>query len=181
MTENITNIAFFKQFYKDNFHAVVRLCKSYLKEEDKALDVAQESFYKLYTRAVDSYTPENALAFIYITAKNHCLDILRQGKFRTEDIESLSPDLFSDDFFLDEITRQEMYRLLHLAIEGLKGRGYQIAQLALEGKSNQEIADTLNISINSLKTLKKELYSKLRESLENEYILIFFLKYHLKI
>lgn len=180
MATDIRDISFFQQFYKDNFHAVVRLCRSYLKDEEKALDVAQESFYKFYSRARESYTPENALAFVYITAKNHCLDLLRQGKYKTEYIETLSPDLFADDFFLDEITRQEMYRLLHLAIEELKGRSYQIAQLALDGKSNQEIADELKISVNTLKTLKRELYLKIRNAIGNEYVVLLFLKYCLK-
>lgn len=178
MEEHLRDIAFFKKFYKAHFHAVVRLCRSYLKSEDIALDVAQDSFYKLYSRMSASYSPENALAFVYITARNHCLDILRKKKFKCEEIETLSPDLFAEDFFLEEISRQEMFRLLYEAIEQLKGRSYQIARLALEGKSNQEIADTLQISVNSLKTLKKGLYLKLRKALGNEYMLLLFLKYH---
>ncbi|MFR1241668.1 MAG: LuxR C-terminal-related transcriptional regulator [Butyricimonas faecihominis] len=48
----------------------------------------------------------------------------------------------------------------------------------LDGKNNNEIAETLDISINTVKTLKKNAYKFLRESLgsRNLYILLFLLK-----
>ena len=49
--------------------------------------------------------------------------------------------------------------------------------LALEGKSNLEIADILGISLNSVKSLKKEMYSKLRKIIGHEYIVLFFVKF----
>jgi len=39
----------------------------------------------------------------------------------------------------------------------------------MEGKSNEEVAEALHISINTVKTLKKRSYSKLRELLANNY------------
>ena len=89
--------------------------------------------------------------------------------------------LYSDDFFLDEITNQEMIRFVQAAVAQLTGRSLEIARLALDGLGNQEIADTLGISINSVKSLKKEMYSKLREIIGKEYVILFFAKYLLKI
>ena len=42
----------------------------------------------------------------------------------------------------------------------------EIMILALNGMKNQEIADELNISINTVKTQKKIAYSKLKQKLE---------------
>ena len=42
----------------------------------------------------------------------------------------------------------------------------EIMILALNGLKNQEIADELNISINTVKTQKKIAYSKLKQKLE---------------
>ena len=46
----------------------------------------------------------------------------------------------------------------------------------LEGKQNKEIAETLNISVNSVKTLKYNALSTLKHSLKDYfYLLILFL------
>lgn len=146
------------------------------------MDAAQETFFKLYERLDDSYTKQNAIAFIYITAKNICMDILRRNKFKTEDAEQLKDELPSDESFLEEIANQKMIQCVHTAINQLSGRSLEIATLALEGKTNPEIAAILGISINSVKSLKKEMYSKLRKIIGHEYIVLFFAKYllHLK-
>lgn len=67
-----------------------------------------------------------------------------------------------------------MIRCVHVAINRLSGRSLEIATLALEGKSNPEITDKLGISLNSVKSLKKEMYTKLRKIIGHEYIILFF-------
>lgn len=181
MEDNIKSIETFKELYTSHFQAVVGFCCTYLKDQEQSMDAAQETFFKLYERLSDAYTRQNAVAFLYITAKNLCMDILRHGKFKMEDVEELKDKLHSEDFFLDEIARQEMIRHVQDAIGQLTGRGLEIARLSLDGMSNQEIADALGISINSVKSLKKEMYAKLRQIIGNEYIILFFAKYLLKI
>lgn len=181
MKSNICCIESFKELYLNHIQAIIGFCNTYLKDKDLAMDVAQETFFKLYERLDDSYSRQNAIAFLYITAKNLCMDFLRHNKFKMEDVESMKDVLLSDDFFLDEITKQEMINTVHLAVDKLTGRGGEIALLSLEGCTNQEIADKLGITINSVKSLKKEMYTKLRKIIGNEYIILFFAKFLLKI
>lgn len=181
MGNSIKDIETFKELYKSHFQAVVGFCHGYLKDREQSMDVTQETFFKLYERLDDTYSRQNAIAFLYITAKNLCLDILRHDKFKTEDINELKEKLYSDDFFLDEITNQEMIRCVRAAVEQLTGRSLEIARLSFDGMGNQEIADTLGISINSVKSLKKEMYAKLREIIGKEYVILFFAKFLLKI
>lgn len=112
------------------------------------------------------------LAFLYITAKNLCLDCLARERFKREDIDELKDDLLSEDFFLDEITREEMIATVREAVGKLSGRSREIAELSLQNKTNPEIAEALGISVNSVKSLKKEMYSKLRDMLEDEYLVL---------
>ena len=172
MSDSINGIDTFKELYTDYFQAVWGFCNTYLKDREQAMDATQETFFKLYERLDDSYTKRNAVAFIYITAKNICMDILRRNKFKTEDAEQLKDKLPSEDSFLEEIATQEMIRCVHSAINKLSGRSLEIAILALEGKSNPEIADVLRISLNSVKSLKKEMYTKLRKIIGHEYIIL---------
>ena len=177
----IGDIDSFKTLYLTHFRAVVGFCQAYLKDEEEAMDVAQESFYRLYQRRDESYTIQHALAFVYTTAKNQCLDLLRQAKYKKEDIDSLREELLSDDFFLDEIARQELQEQIRQAIDKLTGRSREIAELALAGKSNSEIAEALSISLNTVKSLKKEMYLKLRGSISRDYLVLVYLKNLLKI
>lgn len=181
MENNINGIDTFKELYMNHFQAVVGFCHTYLKDREQSMDVTQETFFKLYERLDNAYSRQNAIAFLYITAKNLCMDILRHDKFKTEDVNELKEKLYSDEFFLDEIANQEMIRFVQAAVEQLTGRSLEIARLSLDGMGNQEIADTLGISINSVKSLKKEMYTKLRKIIGNEYIILFFAKYLLKI
>ncbi len=67
--------------------------------------------------------------------------------------------LFSFFFFVEE----ETYRIVSEAINKLPDQMKAIMQLSLEGKKNAEIADRLNISTETVHTLKKIAYKKLRE------------------
>ena len=181
MNDRINSMDTFKELYTDYFQAVWGFCNTYLKDPDLSMDTTQEAFFKLYERLDDSYSKQNAIAFIYIAAKNICMDILRRNKFKAEGAEQLKDELPSDDSFLEEIATQEMIRCVHSAINQLSGRSLEIATLALEGKSNPEIAGALGISLNSVKSLKKEMYTKLRKIIGHEYIILFFAKHLLHV
>ena len=116
MSDYINGIDTFKELYSDYFQSVWGFCNTYLKDKEQAMDATQETFFKLYERLDDSYTKRNAVAFIYITAKNICMDILRRNKFKTEDSELLKDELPSEDSFLEEIANQEMFRWVQTAI-----------------------------------------------------------------
>ena len=76
---------------------------------------------------------------------------------------------------LDVYKRQEeSYRILVDAIEKLPPQMKSIMQLALEGKSNPEIAETLNISGETVHSQKKIAYRKLRVYLKDYYYLVFY-------
>ena len=65
----------------------------------------------------------------------------------------------------EEVTYQETLRVLYNAIDKLPPQTKEIILIGLDGKDNNEIAATLNISVNTVKTLKKNAYKTLRELL----------------
>ena len=162
----------FKLFYLKHFKAVAAFCRAYVKDEKMAMDMAQEAFYRLLQHWEPEYSTDSARAFIYITAKNLCLDHLRHRKFSGEMPGSVDEQLVTEENLLAEIIRQEAIEGVRQAVASLSGRSRQVIRLTLEGKTNPEIAEALGISVNTVKFAKKEAYVKLRRYLGNEYLVL---------
>lgn len=72
-------------------------------------------------------------------------------------------------FTRDNLIEQETYYLVYEAINQLAKQSKRIIFLSLRGYSNQEIADIMNISINTVRTLKQNAYKKLRILLKEHF------------
>lgn len=167
----------FESVYLDYFQAIRDFCNSFLKDGEFAQDIAQDTFFSLWNNFNTSYSEKEILSFLYTTARNKCFDQLRLQKVAESKIKDLQVTIYSDTFFLDEVTRSETYRIVRESVNKLPERSRQIALLTLQGYSTQEIADQLEVSINTVKTLKKNAYAKLREIISNQYVVIILLKY----
>lgn len=80
-----------------------------------------------------------------------------------------------EEDFYDHVMDAEMCRLLNEAIAKLPSQSRQVILLLLEGKSMEEIAKLLSISVNSVRTYKFRAINSLRESLRNYPFLLAFL------
>ena len=65
--------------------------------------------------------------------------------------------------------RQETFRLLYSAIDNLPEQTRKVILLGMDGNSNQKVGELLGISINTVKTLKKNGYAALQKMLSKEY------------
>ena len=166
----------FKLFFTDLFIPICRFIARYTHLEE-ASDIAQESFVKVYERWTEFQTEENARAFLYTVAHNLCLDYLKHKKAENNYISAF-PETHEtvEQTFLKEVTRQETFRILYDAINQLPNQTRQVILYSLEGRSVQEVGEKMNISVNTVKTLKKNAYTILRRLLSREYFtLLFFL------
>ena len=165
---------YFKEFYSRQFATSATFCTQFLNNRALGEDIAQEAFLRLWKKINDEeYDIQNLRAFLYTTCRNLCYDYIRTHSVVLESITPETINILTDgDLLLDEITRLETVRLIREAIHQLSGRKLDIILLSVSGKSNQEIADALNISINTVKTLKKDAYSQLRTLLKDEILLL---------
>ena len=136
-------------------------CNSILKNDTFAEDIVQESFVRLWERRKNFVQLLPIRVFLYQTARNKCLDLLKHEqvvhKYEADIVRELSED------FLDEkMIEEEMLGQLYRAIEELPTECARVFKLGLEGLSNQEIADTLSVSIHTVKTQKQRAMSVLK-------------------
>ena len=152
----LTNSQGFKRFFELYFEPVYRFVRKYTEEDAIARDITQDTFIRLYERRRDFDVPEKAKSFIYITARNLCLDHLKHQKIKQQYQQTQSVSKAEDPDTLPPQTRK-------------------IILLGLNGKNNNEIAETLNISVNTVKSLKKSAYTSLREQLKDPMLFLLFL------
>lgn len=172
MISGYNDIKFFKEFYLRHFNAVVGFCFNYVKEREVALDISQDAMYRVYRTHNNKYPYESSVSFLYTIARNLCLDYIRRNRFKFDNIDGIENIISDDGFFLDEITKQETINSIRAAVKKLRGRSLEIILLSLKGKSTIEISEILGISINTVKSLKKTAFSKLRETIGNENIIL---------
>jgi RNA polymerase sigma-70 factor (ECF subfamily) len=144
--------------------------------EKEAEDVVQDTFIKLWERR-SSFDNLYALkVFLYLTVKNACLNILRHQKVVQDHEKKMPVDQEQD--LLHKMIKTEVIGEVRLALAQLPESYRRVIYLSyFEDKGNQEAAELLNISINTVKTQKlrgfKILRTILRHSPEGLFILLY--------
>ena len=164
-----------EQGFHDIFNKYyVTLClfaNQYTENQETSADIVQDSFAKLWQIREDFFYLHQVKAFLYTAVRNKALNELEHSKVVYEYAQNVI-EKKKDSFFHDAIVEEETYRIVSEAINKLPDQMKAIMQLSLEGKKNAEIADRLNISTETVHTLKKIAYKKLRENLKDYLSLI---------
>lgn len=143
----------FTILYEKYSNDAYQLSFKYLCNKQLAEDAVQNLFIKVWENRekIDVEKPLNH--FIFTVLKNHLLNVLRDSKkniFVLEDCLAFLNDLYiSDD---NDDFRNDQMALVKKAIDRLSPQRKKIFQLKLTGEySNQEIADQMGLSINTIK------------------------------
>ena len=166
--------AAFKQIF-DMFYA--NLClftNKYLKDFSEAEDVAQEVFIILWKKHTDFSKLSSLKAFLYQTAKNMSLNVIKHNKIKSNYTEFQIKEFESEQFFANQLIEEETKRIILKRINELPTQSRKIIILSLEGLKNLEIAESMEISINTVKTQKKIAYKKLKLQLADLFSIIAF-------
>lgn len=141
-----------------------------LKDHDRASDMAQEAFFKYWQmRGQVENHPGAIKNFLYTTVKNSCLNTIRHEKVVTDYALKAGEESQTEGTVMDSIITAEVLHSLDTAIRLLPDSYREISTLAyLEGKKNQEIADFLGMSVNTVKKRKQKALELLRLRLAPE-------------
>lgn len=155
----------FRYVFDQYFNALSAFGFKYTSDASVAEDIVQETFISFWQNR-DNFEHYNAIrAFLYTSVRNKCLNHLKHQAVLKKHEASLVYELESEQFFSNHIIEEETFNQLFIEIRGLPKAAQEIMILALNGMKNQEIADELNISVNTVKTQKKISYAKLKDKL----------------
>ena len=164
----------FHNIFDKYYVALCLFANQYTENEETSADIVQDSFAKLWQIRNDFFYLHQVKAFLYTAVRNKALNELEHSKVVFEYAQKII-EKKKDSFFHDAVVEEETYRILAEAIDKLPNQMKAIMQLAMEGKKKAEIAERLNVSVETVHTLKKMAYKKLRVYLkEYYYFLILF-------
>tara|TARA_R110002050_G_scaffold24083_3_gene64271 strand:- start:27266 stop:27793 length:528 start_codon:yes stop_codon:yes gene_type:complete len=147
-----------------------RLCffaNKYVKDVNHSEDIVQEVFIKVWEKKLSFENENKADGFFYTAVRNKCLDFLRTSyvknfkAYASEELEILQ----TDAYFMSEVVKTETSALIETAINSLPDQIAKVMRLSLQGCTNKEIAEKMDISVNTVKSYKKNAYIKFRETL----------------
>jgi RNA polymerase sigma-70 factor (ECF subfamily) len=130
-------------------------------------DIVQDAFVKLWERR-DSFTNLNSIkAFLYLTTKNSCINSYKHQKV-VDKFESTQIETIEHSNIIHQLIEAEVLDEVQRAVEQLPPGYRKVVYLSyFEGLSNQETADYLQVSINTVKTQKVRSLRILREILKH--------------
>jgi RNA polymerase sigma-70 factor (family 1) len=147
-----------------------RLCYfacTMLDNKELAEDMVQDVFMRLQGK-LDDFIAEKALkSFLYLSVKNACLNHLKHRAIEEKHAETANLSISEDPVALNNLIRAEVYGEVHLALMELPAGCKNVIKLSFfEGMKNEEIAQQLNVSINTVKTQKKRALQLLRSKMD---------------
>tara|TARA_R110001592_G_scaffold237028_5_gene495766 strand:+ start:469 stop:1008 length:540 start_codon:yes stop_codon:yes gene_type:complete len=164
-----------KRIFDTYYEALVQYANRFLYPKDECEDLVQDVFVGLWEKE-NAFPDEISLkVYLYKTVRNKCYNVIKHNKVKNKYAESIVESLEDDNLFLKQILEEEIVRQLYQAIEVLPQRKKEIIKLSLKGLKNTEIAEELQIKLQTVKTLKSQSYKILREQFQELSTIIYFL------
>ncbi|MDR6546488.1 RNA polymerase sigma-70 factor (ECF subfamily) [Chryseobacterium rhizosphaerae] len=115
-------------------------------------------------------------AFMYISAKNKCLDVIEKEKVRLNRLDKYTQGLdeLDEENILSKMIHTEVLRELSHSIELLPEQCRIIMQKLMDGKTPKEVSEELDISVSTVNSQKARAISILKKTLSNKGIALLF-------
>lgn len=175
----------FDSIYINNFSRLFLFAKEYVLFDEEAENIVQDIFLMLWEKREALRVDVSLTAYLFTLVKNKCIDFLRHQmveqmyseNVKQEYNEELNVKLFALESFDHNFSSEEdIETLLRNAIDKLPERCRLIfIKSRIEGKKYKEIAEELNLSVNTVEGQISIALKKLREELKDYLPLLLFL------
>lgn len=155
----------FKRYFSQLCFFADKFVPTYVTE-----DLVQDIFLRLWNSNEVFDNEKSLRIYLYVAVRNACLDFIKKESNRKKYIEAESSvDKESSTFFINELLKEETLRILQDAIDSLPEKSGTVMSYVAKGYGNKEIAEVLEISVNTVKTHKLIAYKKLKAWFKNEF------------
>ena len=162
----------FEQTFHANWHTVYRVLVRLVGDADEAQDLALETFWRLYRQPLAQARAFNLGGWLHRVATNLGLNALRARKRRTQyELASVRENANEADA-LEAIQIEEERARVRAVLSAMDARQAQLLILRHSGLSYKELANALDVSVNSVGTLlvraEREFEKRYREKEQND-------------
>lgn len=170
--------SFFEKLYHENKTLVFNLALNYTQNTEDAEEITQDVFVKVYNSLENFNQKSSYKTWIYRITINRCLDFIQQknsqkryfmyGKKNLNKKEYLNSSTFEHPGIMLE--KKEDAKILFEVINTLNDNQKTAFLLAkLDGISNPEIAEIMQLSISSVESLIFRAKASLKEKLAEKF------------
>ncbi|MEL7588330.1 MAG: sigma-70 family RNA polymerase sigma factor [Prolixibacteraceae bacterium] len=164
-----------KDFFYNHYAGFSVFANRFIPDRSACEDIVQDVFLAFWERPRTFRNLLSLKAFFYTSIRNICLDEIKHLKVEQKYFE-LNREELAAGTYLDEIVKIEAYNEVYREINRLPEMERKVLLLALDGRPNEEIADYLHISVNTVRTHKARAYKVLRKKLGGVFLVFMSLR-----
>ena len=171
-----------KEIYRLFFHALCAFGTRFVKNDAVVADIVQEVFIRFWQLRKNLKITDSVPGYLCKAVDHRCHNYLEHLKVKHRYEESQKWEEVMEEVSEDEEELNIMRERLKMFVDSLPEKCREIFILAcIEGLKYKQVAEKLDVSVNTVKTQLKSAYSKLRaEFNENDLeiiVLLIFLGY----
>lgn len=159
----------FQQLYGRYYKVMMLYALKMTDDRDAAEDLVQSVFLALWENR-ETFNDEAAVrSYLYLTVRRRIIDQVRharvEGKYKNFVLKGAGDVSTAEED--EEVFTNEVYRRLFDAINELPPRQRELFLLYMQGKKNAEIAQVMNITVETIRVQKKRALKTLREKMND--------------
>ena len=177
----------FEEIYLNYFPRLLRFALEYVSNKEDAENIIQDVFAILWERRDVLKVHVSLASYLFILIKNRCIDYLRMKKHAEIGLEQMQAHFTYEQQMklysleaLDHllVSNSDLEHLITCAIDSLPPKCREIFILnKIDGKKYKEIAEYLDISVNTVENQMSIALKKLRGQLKDYMPVFLFLMY----
>ncbi len=148
--------------FEKNYNYFISHADKITNNIDDSHDIVHDVFIKIWINP-PNIKPESIKSYFISAIRNTCLKFIRQNKkmvFKEHDVNTIT-----DDYYSNQLVNLENDQKLKQLTKKIPKRRKQVFECFLDGMKNNEIAENLNISINTVKTHKRLVLKMISDNL----------------
>lgn len=162
---------------KNRYHKLLYvLAYRYLMNADMAEDVVQHVFARLWEFRSELHVGISLKNYLFTMTKNHVLNLIRnENSAISKNYEIAQSAPVYEDNLIENLEKKELMASFYKAVDMLPPQKRSICLMKVkEELTNQEIAERMNLSVNTVKTHYSEALKMLRIHLSKMLIIVTF-------
>jgi RNA polymerase sigma-70 factor (ECF subfamily) len=156
---------YLEDFFNSNYLRFNSFAFHYLSDKNECEDIVQDVFITFWEQKKVFPNLTSVKAYFYTSIRNMCLNQIKHDRVKQKYFQESQYKIESTEFFWEAVIRKEANGIIYDEINKLPPMEKKVLLLSLKEYSNEQIADELNIKLNTVKTHKSRAYQVLRKKL----------------